>query len=645
MNTVSENILDAPLWCPGNPATGPVTASRYRRNALVYGLLVTLGMLPTFLQAPAAWQAAGIGMWLPGAGFLAVGGWAMLLFPLTMGLFAASVLAWFWCGMVVAPLTIWLGSAALAGAMAGSEIWVPAVYVAPLLALSVFLYRQRRMAVRRKADMQRAQVREAYLPQSMAEVAELVKVEPVPGERELSLEDLQALRVAYDAALQPIGQYKGYEIIDQFQPAALRYAINHVGFIMALVQANYAPNFHGYLRQAQRNLIDTYRERKVWGYWVYESMWGHLNFTNFDPARKDNIMLTGWYGMQVGAYMLATGDHQYNQPGALTFKLDEGTQYTHDYHSIVKNVLDNNKTSDYCMFPCEPNWVYPICNMYGMASLVTHDALAGTSWVKEILPKWLHVLDTEFTSESGSLVGLRSYWTGIQFPFYTGEVGFAPTMNIFAPKRAQRMWAIARKEIEFCLTKDVNGEMRVTLPKLTGIDAIDPGNYRPGLVPAYATIIHCAREFGDEALADAAQRSLDQDCGLVVRDGKRYYTKGSRSANFWAIEGRLVRTGDFRRLFTQSPPESAMRGPILAEARYPMVQVAKAFSRGDDLALVLYPGDETGPQQIGIERLKPGATYRIEGDRPGMVTADAGGRVQLSVDLRGRTALHLVPAA
>ena len=40
---------------------------------------------------------------------------------------------------------------------------------------------------------------------------------------------------------------KSFTIIDQFQPAALRYQINHMGFALGMAQGMYTPNFHGYL--------------------------------------------------------------------------------------------------------------------------------------------------------------------------------------------------------------------------------------------------------------------------------------------------------------------------------------------------------------------------------------------------------------
>jgi hypothetical protein len=86
-------------------------------------------------------------------------------------------------------------------------------------------------------------------------------------------------------------------------------------------------------------------------------------------------------------------------------------------------------------------------------------------------------------------------------------------------------------------------------------------------------------------------------------------------------------------------------GPVLVDARYPDVLVAKAFSRGDDLELVLYPGAQAGPQRIGVERLKPGATYAVHGGSAAAFRADEDGRATLEIDLRGRTPVQITPAA
>jgi len=47
----------------------------------------------------------------------------------------------------------------------------------------------------------------------------------------------------------------------------------------------------------------------------------------------------------------------------------------------------------------------------------------------------------------------------------------------------------------------------------------------------------------------------------------------------------FVQRDGFGQLVTQGPAESTRRGPILTDASYPEVLVARAFSRGEDLEL------------------------------------------------------------
>ncbi len=362
---------------------GPVTTYLHRRNAVLYALLCVLAYMPGWLHLGAGWQAAGLGLLAPGVGFVAAGGWWVLLFPVTLGLFWLSVVAWFWCGIVVAPLSIWLGSAVLAGAATGQAIWAPAVYVVPACALAIFMVFQYRGLKRRQRDRAAHALRQTFFAESLAEVRQKVASEPVPGERELDPDQIAAVRFVLERALQPIDGFKGFTIIDQFQPAALRYQINHMGFALGLVQAHvHAPNFHGYLLEAQRNLIEKYRVPRVWKYWVYESMWGHFNFTHHDPVVRDNIMLSGWFGMHVGQYTLNTGDKRYAEPGSLTFKLNERKVYAHDLHTVEGAVVKNFEHNRFTLFPCEPNWVYPICNMlmvYPASRLTTRPSVRSTS--------------------------------------------------------------------------------------------------------------------------------------------------------------------------------------------------------------------------------------------------------------------------
>ena len=625
---------------------GPVTASRHRRNAVVYALLCVAALAPAWLNASATWQAAGLGLFLPGGGFFALGGAWLLMVPVVLALFWLACIAWFWNGMVVAPLTIWLGSALVAGSLAGETIWTPGMALAPMSAAGIFLWLQHKTSQRHAADRLRFAQRQQFFAASRAEVVERVRSEPALGTRELDMEQLSAARYVLDRALQPIDEFKGFTIIDQFQPAALRYQLNHLGFALGMMQGHYTPNFSGYLGQAQRNLIDKYLVKKVWDYWVLESMWGHFNFSNFDPAAKDNIMLTGWYGMHVNQYMLNSGDRRYAEPGSLTFRLNENTAFPHSAHTLAQSVLDNYQHSDFFLFPCEPNWVYPVCNMYGLSSLACHDAVFGTTYAQSSLPKWMDMLESEFMDEKGSIIGLRSYWTGLEIPFYAGEAGFAFFANCFSPALARRLWAIGRKELAFCIAPDANGAPRLSIPReaLSWLDTIDPGHYKPGALFAYAAVAMCGREFGDDELAEAALRSMDQDCGRIDDNGVVSYREASCLANVWAVEAKLMRTGDFRNSFVKGPAASAFTGPQLAEASYPEVLVAKATSTGADLDLVLHPGRGNGRQRLGLARLVPGASYRVAG-RPDLdFRADEQGVARLEVELSGRTALNITPA-
>ena len=638
MSAIADSFVTQSLTASGR-ALGPVTAARLRRTAWIYAAVCAIGILPVLLGASPALKAAGLGLWFPGAGFLASSGWSLLLLPLTAVVFGASLIAWFGAGMVVAPVFVWGGAALLAGALTGDAIWGPSAFIVPAATAfgAVALYR--RGEQRRAQGRARREERAAYLSPSAVSSFARAEREPV-GRRELSFEDLGSVRYVLDRALQPIGELRGFDRIDQFQTSALRYQINHAGNELAEIQCAYTPSFHGYLSEAQRNLIEQYLQRQIWSYWLYETAWGHLNFTNFDPAARDNIMLTGWFGLHVGLYMSTTGDRRYAEPGSLSFRLNERTVYRHDVHTLAQSVADNFASSAFCLYPCEPNWVYPICNHYGMTSLLLHDRLFGTSHVPDNLDKWLANLDREFTDESGSIIGLRSSLTGLRFPFPGGELGFAPFENCWAPERAQRLWTIAHHDLARAITKDANGEARLSIPGR----GFDFGNYRLGMASTFAAIAAAAQEFGDEEIAHAAQRSLEQDGAPTHDRGVTHYQGMSNLGNLSAVTGRLRRRGDFRRVATEGPPASVFQGPILAGAKYPDVLVAHAFSHGEDLELVLHSGGGPEVQSIRIERLRPGRAYELRGAEKQRFNADSSGAAELQVALRGRTALEIVPA-
>jgi len=99
-----------------------------------------------------------------------------------------------------------------------------------------------------------------------------------------------------------------------------------------------------------------------------------------------------------------------------------------------------------------------------------------------------------------------------------------------------------------------------------------------------------------------------------------------------------------RGLVRGSLPSAWREGPLLAEAAYPDVLVARAESDGGSLHLVLRPGGGSRRTTLGLARLRPGAAYRVTGGVCDQVTADEAGRALLEVELVGRTEVHVIGA-
>jgi hypothetical protein len=266
--------------------------------------------------------------------------------------------------------------------------------------------------------------------------------------------------------------------------------------------------------------------------------------------------------------------------------------------------------------------------------------LYGTDYVGRFLPSWLDKLQEEFTVESGSIIAIRSQITGLAVGgLPLPEAALACLANTFSPELGKRHWAIARKDIQRSLGTDEGGKLRINLPGR----GMDSGNHGPGHQIMFAAILCGAREFGDEEIALAAQNSLDTDCFMQIDDGVRRYMGSSNQSNADGFRGRISRVGDFRRSFVEGPSEETLRGPVLAEVRYPDVLVARAYSNGEDLDLTVYPGATNTRQTLTVERLQPGRTYQLAGAEMLTLTADDQGRARFDVNITGRTAVRIVP--
>jgi hypothetical protein len=511
---------------------------------------------------------------------------------------------------------------------------VPAAAVAGLAGAWAARRRSHRAAVarrdRRNAHLRSVAAREPAIPPRLPEP----HVEP-----ELTPDELALVRFALDRALQPVDRWDGFDRIEQFQTSSVRYQVTTLGHALSTLQYARTPAFHGYLSAAQRNLIDKWQERICWAYWEKESAWGHLR-RNADPVPRDNIMLTGWLGYQVASYASNTGDDRYSDPGSITFRHPRGEEYRYDLHALVAALARNFERSAFCLYPCEPNWIYALCNGYGVLPLPMHDRLYGTDYAQRILPAFRRGFENEFLSVDGRTVGIRSALTGLTIPAMTSILSDAAVVWQLAPvfpDLARGLWETVRHE-----WVDVPDEGPVRLA-LRGWDRIDTGNYRRVPATALAAIAWAAKEMGDVALAQRLLADAEATLDPVVEDGVKRYGRASTLSTA-ALLG-AVAAGPFthRQRVARGLPEAWRTGPLLEDCAYPEVLVARAISDGRDLRLVLRPGDAGGRRAVTLARLAPGESYDVRGGVERKLTAGADGRATLAVDLDGRTEVVITP--
>ncbi|MEX2555394.1 MAG: hypothetical protein WEB06_07175 [Actinomycetota bacterium] len=614
---------------------GPVTAARLRRTLTVYLVVATLGMLPVVLDAAARWKAFGLGFVMPGGGFLYTAD--PLFVFLTIVVFVVSLVAWFGTGNILAPPLVWLGAAALATMRTDAGTWTWAELGVPALVAGTLLLGFIGQQAAFRAASQRRIERNRYLV-TLEPIPEASGATPPLGS-ELSEEDLAAQRYLLDLALQPVDRFDGFTFIDQFQTAAVRYQINFAQYALALAQYTRTPAFHGYLSEANRRLIAKMQDRRVWKYWRLENMWGNLDLDP-NPIPKDNIMLSGYLGLMIGLYESNTGDDAYDVAGSVRFRWDDRRTFAYDHHSISGAVSENFRSSPFGMFPCEPNWIYTGCNAFGINTLLVHDRLHGTDHAVQAIDGYRHAADVEFLTPDGRVTAIRSSRLGVTIPSLTSTMADAGTALFLAaslPDVAQRTWALVRREL---VMNGPDGRVRL---ELRGWDKIDVGSYRRSDVAPHAIVSAAAREMGDEETFAALKDAMEVKFAPETRDGVRRYAGGSLIANGMALLGRFGREGGFRDMISRGLPAAWREGPVLADAGYPDVLVARAVTDGVALDAILYPGNGGGRKRLGIGRLDPGRSYAVRGALPSEVVADGDGKAVLEVDLAGRTEVRIAP--
>jgi len=603
-------------------AHGPKTARRLLRFYALLALVFMAGITPILLNAAPRWKAFGLGLLFPGAGFLYAGGFAGPVFAvLSTALFVVIMFFWWARGVVLAPPAVLVGTALLAAAWIGAGpgvAWGEWAIPAAVLAIHGVL------AFKRRQSFQSALARAETHNQAIERAAPILRDYAVTAAGEMPKSQIGEFRRMLDLALQPVDSWNGFSMNDTWQDGALRYQICTMSWNLAMGQYTQLPAFHGYLNQAQENLIRKHIDRKTWNYWYWESMWGNLH-ADKNPVHIDNIMLTGFLGVSLGMFETASGTSPFAEPGSLTFRWDEKTAFPYSHSALLEEVVRNYKRYDYGWFPCEPHWIYSMCNLVGRTSLALHDGRHRTQYVAQIRDVFDQTMRDEMTLADGRIRVCTSSLFGFQVPSLSGLFGETWGIRFLtphAPEQAERLWQILKQDF---IHRNASGGLDFKLLPL-GWDTRKPADFSkwPELNPLIMTL-WAALEMGDDEIIAATRKTMDER-----------YGEGIAASMTWSGRNTV------RNMVNRGLPEAWKNGPILAQAEYPQVIVARAVSDGTALNLVLYPGAEPGIAALSLGRLIPGRTYRAV--QSGVqLKAGPDGRCNLSVVLDGRTELDVVP--
>ena len=619
-----------------NVALGPLTRLRQLRMLLIYVGLYGLAVLCIVTTQNNVLSAIGHGLVFPGTGFLS--GWNFeaatvnldfTLFLLSLGLLSFAGFLWFATGNIILPPFLWLITALMSGlwqlgksnAAFDPMVTGTAFAIGPIIVALTWGHQQH--------ALRRGQARRDKLNQTFITTIMDGPKQNSPHRDELTLSELQHMRLLLDRALQPVNEYEGFEWLDQFQTAAVRYQINFISYALSMAQANYMPDFTGYISQAQQNLKTKQENHRIWKYWKLENMWGNLR-TGADPIAQDNIMYSGFVGAQL-AWARQASPRDASALDGLTCQSDKA-EFAYSQDEMMQVLVSQYKEAKYGLLSCEPNWVYPLCNAITATAIRANDTANGTQHWESISEAFRMSLETEFITPSGRFIPFRSNYTGFAPPPVGGAVMQAfPCffLNAVMPDIARRQWA--------ALKLDMEGKSwrRALWPA-------DVGNYRFSRASSYAATALAAREMGDDETADLLLDYLERECPKVINGGVSHYSKASLWANANVFMARIGRANGLQKLITTAQEDATSR-LYLAKADYNDALIAKAKTQNGALSLVVYPADKGGVKQFIIAGLVPYAVYKLTADDAMTFTANADGTHILNASVNGRTEITITP--
>ncbi|KAL3474483.1 hypothetical protein BJX99DRAFT_260415 [Aspergillus californicus] len=640
MSELSNPLLLSDITIPSAAGNGERSSLALQRTFRVYVILYLAGVHGFYNLVDARIRAASLCFLFPGAGLLTVASpLPLFTFVLIWVLFLASLFLWFACGALVFPVFIWLASAVAAGlvvqeppSMAASST----VILLPLILFAAVRIRGRRQA----ADaIRRRDLHNTHLTEYLQSLSDSATASAAPGTRELDLQTLRFAQWFIETGLLPVDDWSRHTVIDQFQTAALRYQLYQTVYSLQAYQCHYAPNYSGALGEACRNAIHKAQCEKVNSFWKWECMWGKLNFHDWNPIKKDNIMVTGYYGLAVALYEANTRDYRFRATDSMLFVVDKLHRYKTNLNNVVRAIFLNMRQSKFTLYPCEPHWIYSSCNLFGLNALVVADRTLDTDHSTKVRADFQKSYNENFCEVDGSIIPIRSTITGFAVP---GSIGIAGNCmasvlaSPFLPGIGHRAWGLVRRK---AVKYDEEGELHL---ELHSEDKIDPGNYNQTEGVSRVLCGQAAAEFGDTQVRDDCLHQLDTifhpiqqtPTGSLYNRGLSVFMQGR------ALEARLWGPQDWANMVKHGVPNICHEGPLLESALFPQVLVAKAWSpEGKTLELVLYNGLDPGEFEVTFSRLRPGASYVLTSGSE--CIADKQGRASSIVHIEGRTGLTL----
>jgi len=310
---------------------------------------------------------------------------------------------------------------------------------------------------------------------------------------------------------------------------------------------------------------------------------------------------------------------------------DGSFEFHYSQGQLITRLTEQYKSARFGLLPCEPNWVYPLCNFITAAAIRGYDTEHGAQYWDGIKDRFRVMTDKEFLGVDGHFIPFRSAYTGLAAPQIGGLVMQTfPCffLNALYPDMAKRQWHVMRKGLK---GRSLRGACW----------PIDVGNYNYSRAAAYGASALAAAEMGDVDLKNELLALMDEDCAPVFDNGRYYYSKASIWANANAFMAGLTSEDSFQRLMNSQSQKS---GTYIAKADPNEVLFSSAYQLDDALCFKAHPQKGAKGLAIEIGGLKPSAAYRLlHQDGETSVMSNEMGDAEINIALPMTTQFQLLP--